>query len=45
MVWRVVGRRLEDGFDVLGEPHVQHFVRLVEHEQRDRIEVSDLRRR
>ena len=31
-VCRVVGRRLEDRLEVLGEAHVEHLVGLVEHD-------------
>ena len=33
-------RRLEDGVDVLGEPHVEHLVGLVEHDQPDVVEAQ-----
>src|SRR6188508_508906 len=40
-VWR--GRRaLDDLLDVLGESHVQHFVRLVEHEDANAVETQGL---
>ena len=33
-------RGLEDDIEVLGEPHVEHLVGLVEHQQLDRIELQ-----
>ena len=41
-VWRVGRRALEDLLDVLGEPHVEHLVRLVEHEHANAVETQCL---
>ena len=35
-----MGDALEDALDVVGKPHVEHFVGLVEHHQFDAIEVQ-----
>ena len=40
VVWRVAGVRLEDRVEVLGETHVEHLVRFVEHEDVDGVEAE-----